>query len=115
VLKKLIKKCFKKLIKNDYKSISFPAISTGNYDFPREKCADIFSKVIKSICEDEDYDDITEIRIVNFDYETSGYFESAFEKYFQNNVVNVDDKNNDDDDDDDKSIVVEKIFDNILN
>jgi len=42
MLSKTIKKCLKTATKDKYTSISFPALSTGNYNFPKDKCSDVF-------------------------------------------------------------------------
>ena len=48
LLKNCYLNCFKLAYENGVKTISFPNISTGVYQFPKDKAAEIALKIIKS-------------------------------------------------------------------
>lgn len=68
---KFLANCYKnsliKAIRNNFKTVAFPCISTGVYDFPKEKAADIaFSEIIKFL---ENNTSLEKIYLVVFDEE----------------------------------------------
>ncbi|MFW6262825.1 MAG: macro domain-containing protein [Thermotogota bacterium] len=73
-LKNAIKSSLKLCEKHNIKSCSFPAISSGIYGFPKERCARLFFEVLKRYF-DEKADSIIElVRLCNIDEKTSSIF-----------------------------------------
>ena len=71
-----------------YVSISMPAISSGIYDFPKDRCARILINEVKRFLEDDD-SNTTSIETVEFciiDNETVDYFEKEF-AYMSKNLI----------------------------
>lgn len=52
-------------------SVSLPAISSGIFGFPKERCAEILLRTADA------YEGLAEIRLCNFDEETASIFECA--------------------------------------
>lgn len=69
---------------NKINSISFPAISSGIFGFPKDKCAMIMIETAYEFI-DKNEGKIKEIRLTNFDKITVDYFVSAL-KLFQNSL-----------------------------
>lgn len=63
-------------------SISIPAISSGIFGFPKDKCASIILSAVVAFCENNKNQPPTDIRLANFDDETVNIFESEFKKRF---------------------------------
>ena len=64
-----------------YVSISMPAISSGIFGFPKDRCARILINEVKRFLEDDDNSNTTSIETVEFciiDNETVDYFEKEF-------------------------------------
>jgi putative ATPase len=57
-------------------SISIPAISSGIFGFPKERCAEILVKTALEFCEQYPESSLREIRFTNFDQLTVGIFEA---------------------------------------
>jgi putative ATPase len=57
-------------------SISMPAISSGIFGFPKERCAKILVKAALDFCDQYAESTLREIRFTNFDDLTAGLFES---------------------------------------
>ena len=66
-------------LKNGVKSMSFPAISTGVYRFPKEEACEIAIKTVYNFILDNNYD--CEIRFVLFDDENYNLYEKELRKY----------------------------------
>jgi len=82
LLKKAVANCLNMASEEGLKSISLPAISSGVYGFPKDKCAEVlFACAIDHFDNDKD-GTLEEIRFVNFDDETVFYFETEFENRF---------------------------------
>jgi len=87
-------------------SIAFPALSTGNYGFPRDKTAEIIiQKCIEYIAENHERTKIKLIKFVNLEAFSVRAFKDELEKQFQsassinssNIIQNISlNKNNDD-------------------
>jgi len=81
-LKNAITTCFKMANKDGLKTISLPAVSSGVYGFPKDKCAEILFQCAVEHFDNEKDSSLEQIRFVNFDDETVSYFESEFENRF---------------------------------
>ncbi len=62
-------------------SISFPAISSGIFGFPKDRCAEIFLKVIEEYLENSETT-INLIRLCNIDSLTVNIFQEKFNEKF---------------------------------
>jgi len=62
-------------------TISIPAISSGIYGFPKDKCAKIFFDVAIDHLENKETT-LKEIRFVNFDDNTVKFFKKEFNSRF---------------------------------
>jgi len=58
------------------KSISFPAISSGIFGFPKDQCAQVFFATLTIFAHDHPDGSVREIRLCNIDKETTNIFES---------------------------------------
>lgn len=63
-----------------FRSISFPAISSGIFGFPKDRCASIIVKTIVDFLKGEEETSLNEIRITIIDRETLVFFEKEFDK-----------------------------------
>jgi len=61
-------------------SISFPAISSGIFGFPKDLCAEIFFKVIAEHAK-EGKTNLKHIRLTNFDQPTADVFFKEIQKW----------------------------------
>ncbi len=59
-------------------SIAFPAISSGIFGFPKDRCAEIFAEAVLAFCDAHGDASIREIRLTNIDRPTVDHFERAF-------------------------------------
>jgi len=66
---------------NGIKSISIPAISSGIFGFPKERCARIFFETLKEYFEKKPNSVIKLVRLCNIDDETYFIFLKESEKY----------------------------------
>lgn len=62
-----------------FASIALPAISSGIFGFPKDRCADILLNTVKEFCEQHPNSPLREIRFVLFDESTFQTFVEAFE------------------------------------
>jgi O-acetyl-ADP-ribose deacetylase len=76
-LRKAIQSCLKLATEKGFKSISLPAVSSGVFGFPKDRCAKILLEESKGFLEHNK----TSIQMIEFciyDDETLGYFKSEF-------------------------------------
>lgn len=64
------------------KSISFPAISTGVFGFPKARAAKIIFQVIKDYFEKRPESNMRTVRLILFDKESLGVFENVYTDIF---------------------------------
>jgi O-acetyl-ADP-ribose deacetylase len=62
------------------KSISMPAISSGIFGFPKDRCAAILVKESMNFIKEHPEKSLTVIEFCVFDDQTAGYFKKEFEK-----------------------------------
>jgi O-acetyl-ADP-ribose deacetylase (regulator of RNase III) len=80
-LRKAIQSCLKLATEKGFKTISLPAVSSGIFGFPKDRCAKILLEESKSFLEYIE----TSIQMIEFcihDDETLGYFKSEFPNSF---------------------------------
>ncbi len=65
------------------KSISLPAISSGIFGFPKERCARVFFETIKKYIDEHPGGSLEVIRLCNIDEETSNIFHRVSFDYFK--------------------------------
>ena len=58
------------------KSIALPAVSSGIFGFPKERCASILVRTALEFCEQRPDSPLREIRFTNVETETAGLFEA---------------------------------------
>ncbi|CAG9322066.1 unnamed protein product [Blepharisma stoltei] len=80
LLSKTIENALEEAQKLSMKSISFPAISSGIFSFPKVECAGIFFSTIHSFLEKNPNTCIEEIRLINNDFPTAKVFEQEYKK-----------------------------------
>jgi len=73
-LKDAIISCLELCEKHGIKSCSFPAISSGIYGFPKERCAKIFFEVLNRYFNENSDSTIELVRLCNIDEKTSSIF-----------------------------------------
>ena len=78
-LRSAIKISLEKAEEFKLESISFPAISSGIFGYPKEKCATDFFRVITAYCKKESDSKVKHIRLTNFDSPTVSVFCQIFE------------------------------------
>lgn len=89
-LRKAVQSSLRLASDKGFKSISMPAISSGIFGFPKDRCAKILLEESKSFLEDykKNNSSIQIIEFCIFDDETLGYFKSEFDKCsFHNSVT----------------------------
>lgn len=80
-LRKAVQSSLKLAADKGFKSISMPAISSGIFGFPKDRCAKILIGESKRFLEDGmNNTSIQTIEFCIFDDETLGYFKSEFDK-----------------------------------
>ena len=62
------------------KSISFPAISSGIFGFPKKECAQCMIRTVVGLVEKKGGCELEEVRFVNYDSETVKVFSDVFKK-----------------------------------
>jgi len=81
-LRSAIKKSLLKANELKYKSIAFPAIGTGIFNYPREHCAKSMFDTAIAFCAEFPQSSVREIRFTNFDDTTVDCFIKEFKKRF---------------------------------
>ena len=76
-LRKAVQSCLKLAADKGFKSISMPAISSGIFGFPKDRCAKILLDESKNFLTSNDIS-IEIIEFCIFDDETLGYFKTEF-------------------------------------
>ena len=79
-LRKAVQSSLKLAADNGFKSISMPAISSGIFGFPKDRCAKILIGESKKFLEDDMNKSIQTIEFCIFDDETLGFFISEFHR-----------------------------------
>jgi len=64
-------------------SISLPAISSGIFGFPKERCAQVMFSTALAFCRSHPDSHLRQIRFTNWDMETVSIFEGEFNKRFR--------------------------------
>eukprot|EP00062_Callorhinchus_milii_P015765 gi/632966462/ref/XP_007899428.1/ PREDICTED: poly [ADP-ribose] polymerase 14-like [Callorhinchus milii] len=77
VLETIIQKCLENAHKSQYKSISFPAIGTGNLSFPKDLVAQTFLEEIKKFSKANSSSSLNEVNLVIYEKDLECY--QAFE------------------------------------
>lgn len=62
-----------------YATVAFPAISSGIFGFPKDRCAVIFWQTVREWLEEHPEASLREVRFTNFDDETIRHFRTAWE------------------------------------
>lgn len=63
-----------------FRSIAFPAISSGIFGFPKDRCARILIDEAEAFCRERPDSILRDIRFTLIDEETVGYFQQEFER-----------------------------------
>jgi putative ATPase len=63
-------------------SISFPAVSTGIFGFPKERAARVLLKAVQNYFEKKSRSSIKTVRLVLFDASTASAFQNVWHDYF---------------------------------
>ena len=74
LLQSCYENCLRLAVENGCRSVAFPSISTGVYRFPLETASEI---AVRTILEFLEAHPDMEVRMICFDQETLGYYESA--------------------------------------
>ncbi|MBV9179065.1 MAG: macro domain-containing protein [Nitrososphaeraceae archaeon] len=82
-LRKAVQSCLILATEKGFKSISMPAISSGIFGFPKDRCAKILLEESKTFLESNKKTSIQLIEFCIFDDETLGYFKSEFHDSIQ--------------------------------
>ncbi|XP_067864170.1 protein mono-ADP-ribosyltransferase PARP14-like isoform X2 [Heptranchias perlo] len=77
VLRTIIQKCLENVHESKYKSISFPAIGTGNLKFPKNTVAQMFFEGITTFSKANPTSTLKEVKLIIYDKDLAIY--SAFE------------------------------------
>ncbi len=70
--------------KYNLQSISFPAVSSGIFGFPKDRCAKVMLSAVKYFVEKNPDTKLNEIRFCIIDNLTFNIFKKEFEKYINN-------------------------------
>ncbi|QTA37355.1 macro domain-containing protein [Thermosipho ferrireducens] len=81
ILKKALFNVLKKAVELELKSISIPAISSGIFGFPKDRCAEIFAEVTEVFLNEFNCS-LELIRYINIDEITSSTFKKVFSNKF---------------------------------
>jgi len=77
-----VRSCLEKVDELKLTSISLPAISSGIFGFPKEKCAEVMFNMIETYLKEKKASTtIKEIRFTNFDDRTVDIFEAYYKKF----------------------------------
>lgn len=66
-----------------FKSLSMPAVSSGIFGFPKDKCAEILLSSVMEFFDKHPESSLRKIRLCNIDQETCSYFTSEFDRRFK--------------------------------
>ncbi|XP_072364331.1 protein mono-ADP-ribosyltransferase PARP14-like isoform X2 [Scyliorhinus torazame] len=77
LLRAIIQKCLKNVHESQHRSISFPAIGTGNLRFPKDTVAKIFLEEIKRFSSANSTSTLKEVKLIMYEKDLASY--SAFE------------------------------------
>jgi O-acetyl-ADP-ribose deacetylase (regulator of RNase III) len=78
--------CLWAIEKLGFKSIVFPAISTGKFGFPRDACGSLMFRAAKWFFETYPNTCIEKIRFTVYDDDTLGIFDKIFRQVFDQNI-----------------------------
>lgn len=78
-LRNAVRSSLQLAVKNRFKSISMPAISSGIFGFPRDRCARILVQESKSFLEENQGASIEIVEFCIFDDETLSHFRREFD------------------------------------
>ena len=78
LLERSYRSCMEIANNKNLKSIAFPSISTGAYNFPLERAANIAVKTVKDYCENDC--SVQEVIFVCFDSKTNKVYDSILEE-----------------------------------
>ena len=78
-LKNVVQSILKLAAKKEFKTISIPAISSGIFGFPKDRCAKILIGESKRFLKDNPDTSIETVEFCIFDDETLGHFEREFD------------------------------------
>merc|ERR1712100_484955 len=81
-LTSVVQNCLKEADSIGIQSIALPAVSTGQYKYPTEKCAQTMLKATKSYIQSNESSSLNLIRFVLFDQATCNIFSTEGEKIF---------------------------------
>lgn len=68
------------------KSISLPAISSGIFGFPKDRCADVFFETLRKFLDDHKPKNLKKIRLCNIDDLTCQIFLRKSFEWFENSI-----------------------------
>jgi len=81
ILGMCVRNCLEKADELKLTSISLPAISSGIFGFPKEKCAEVMFEMVQSYLKEKaGLSGLTEVRFTNFDDRTVDIFEAQCKK-----------------------------------
>ncbi len=66
-----------------FESLSMPAISSGIFGFPKDKCAEILFSTVLRFFENNPESNLRKVRFCNIDQETCSHFTREFDGRFQ--------------------------------
>lgn len=76
--------CIKEAEQRKLKSIALPAISSGIFGYPKDRCAQMLFQTVKQyFLEDDSIEFLKEVRFTNFDDKTVDTFVEEFDKQFK--------------------------------
>jgi len=81
ILGMCVRSCLEKADELHLTSISLPAISSGIFGFPKEKCAEVMFEMVQTYLKEKaGLSGLTEVRFTNFDDRTVDIFEAQCKK-----------------------------------
>lgn len=66
------------------KSVSIPAISSGIFKFPKDRCAEVLFDAVLQFNGNNPTSSVKTVRFTNFDEETVDFFKKQFDKRYPN-------------------------------
>jgi O-acetyl-ADP-ribose deacetylase (regulator of RNase III) len=67
----------------NFESLSMPAISSGIFGFPKDKCAEILFSTVLEFFKEHPESSIKKVRFCNIDRDTCSYFATEFRRRFK--------------------------------